>query len=115
MIDGLWVRVMDVQAALTARAYDYDGVVTFDLDDPMRPQTSGTYRLEVSDGVGVCVRSDRPPDVSLAGDVLGSLCLGGADASAMAAAGRVVGDSAAVRMLHRLFRTDQPPWCPEVF
>ena len=115
MIDGLWVRVMDVSAALTARAYDDDGVLTFDLDDPMRPQTSDTYRLEVSDGVGVCMRSDRPADVSLAADVLGSLYLGGADASAMAAAGRVVGDSAAVRTLQRLFRTDQPPWCPEVF
>jgi hypothetical protein len=33
----------------------------------------------------------------------------------MLAAGRIEGDRESTRTLHRLFRTDQAPWCPEVF
>lgn len=115
LADALWVRVIDIPAALSARAYDSDGVISFRLTDPTRPQVSGTYRLEAADGVGHCERADGPADVSFVADILGSLYLGGADAISMAAAGRVEGDADAVRRLHRLFRSDQPPWCPEVF
>lgn len=115
LADALWVRVMDVPAAVSARAYDSEGMVVFQLADPTRPQTSGTYRLEVSDGVGQCESADASADVSFEADILGSLYLGGADAIAMAAAGRIEGEPEAVRTLHRLFRSDQPPWCPEVF
>ena len=48
-------------------------------------------------------------------DVLGALYLGGANALSMAAAGRIEGASAAVSLLHRLFRTDVAPWCEEIF
>lgn len=115
LADALWVRVMDVPAAVSARAYDSEGTVVFQLTDPTRPQTSGTYRLEVADGVGHCEPADALADVSFDADILGSLYLGGADAMSMAAAGRIEGASEAVRTLHRLFRSDQPPWCPEVF
>ena len=115
MVDALWVRVMDVPAALSGRTYDDDGVVTFELNDPTRPETSGTYRLEVVDGVGECQRAEATADVSFQADILGSLYLGAGDAPAMSAAGRIDGDPGAVRTLHRILRTDQPPWCPEVF
>jgi predicted acetyltransferase len=55
------------------------------------------------------------PDVSCGIDVIGQLYLGGGDALALAAAGRLDGEPAAVNLIHRLFRTDRPPWCPEVF
>jgi predicted acetyltransferase len=115
VVDALWVRVMDVPAALSARTYDHDGVLTFELNDPTRPDTSGTYRLEVTDGTGTCLRVDTSPEVRLEADLLGALYLGGGDASAMAASGRVEGDRASLKTLHRLFRSDQPPWCNEVF
>jgi predicted acetyltransferase len=115
MADGLWVRVMDVPSALEGRRYDNDGVVTFDLHDPASPQTSGTYRLEVVDGVGQCQLVDSGSDLEFDADVLGSLYLGGADAIALYTAGRMTGDPGAALTLHRVFRSDQPPWCPEVF
>jgi predicted acetyltransferase len=115
LVDGLWLRVMDVPAALDARRYDSEGVVTFDLNDATRPETSGTYRLEVANGAGHCERVDAMADVALDADILGAMYLGGADAIAMAAGGRIGGDSSAVENLHRLFRSDQAPWCPEVF
>jgi predicted acetyltransferase len=114
-VEGLWVRVMDVSAALASRRYDNNGVITFDLHDPAMPQTSGTYRLEVDDGVGRCQLVDSHADLAFDGDVLGSLYLGGADAMAMYRAGRITGDPGAALTLHRIFRSDQPPWCPEVF
>jgi predicted acetyltransferase len=106
---------MDVPAALNARGYESDGMVSFEVTDPTRPGTSGTYRLEASGGAGLCERVGAGADVSMDIDVLGHLYLGGGNALAMAAAGRIEGDPAAVRALHRLFRADPAPWCPEVF
>ncbi len=48
--DHLWVRVVDVRAALEARTYESDGTLVLGVDDPFRPATSGRYRLEVGDG-----------------------------------------------------------------
>lgn len=115
LVDGLWVRVMDVPVALEARTYHSDGVVTFDIEDATRRRASGTYRLEVTDGVGHCEVVTGDADLGLEIDVLGSLYLGGGNALGMAAAGRIEGDPGAIRLLHRLFRTDTAPWCPEVF
>ena len=115
LVDGLWVRVMDVPAALEARTYDHDGVVDFALADVTRPQASGTYRLEVSNGEAHCERVTEDGDLALDIDVLGSLYLGGGDAMAMFSAGRITGDGRAVQTLHRMLRTDVAPWCPEVF
>jgi len=115
LVDGLWVRVMDVPAALEARTYDSDGLVIFAVEDAARPRSSGTYRLEVRDGVGHCEVVTADADLALGIDVLGSLYLGGGNAVGMAEAGRIEGDPEPIRMLHRLFRTDMAPWCPEVF
>jgi len=115
LVDGLWVRVMDVPAALEARSYDHDGVVDFALADVTRPQASGTYRLEVSNGEAHCERVTEDGDLALDIDVLGSLYLGGGDAMAMFSAGRITGDGRAAQTLHRMLRTDVAPWCPEVF
>jgi len=115
LVDGLWVRVMDIPTALTSRRYDSDGNLTFEVDDATRPANSGTYRLQVQDGVGSCESSPDEPLLRFGADVLGSLYLGGGDALALAAAGRIEGAPESVSALHRMFRTDAPPWCPEVF
>jgi predicted acetyltransferase len=115
LADALWIRVMDVPAALEARRYDADGVVTIDVIDPTGLEAAGTYQLQVSEGVGSCELVTATADLSFQIDVLGHLYLGGGDAFAMAAAGRIDGDPRAVWRLHRMFRTDRAPWCPEVF
>ncbi|HUF14903.1 MAG TPA: GNAT family N-acetyltransferase [Acidimicrobiia bacterium] len=115
LVDALWVRVMDVTAALEARGYEHDGTVTIEVIDPTRFRAAGTYRLEVVDGVAACDRTSASAELRLGADVLGHLYLGGGNAIAMADAGRIEGDPAAVARLHRIFRTDRAPWCPEVF
>ncbi len=113
--DALWVRILDVPGALTARMYESDGVVTFALADGFRPQTDGVYRLQVEGGAGSCDRVDGAPDLEIDVDVLGALYLGGGDASGYADAGRIRGGAAAVDDLHRIFRTSRAPWCNQVF
>lgn len=113
--DALWVRLMDVQAALEARTYETDGSVTISVTDGSRPGNSGTYRLDVGEGVGTCKRVDGEGELACDIDVLGHLYLGGGNALMMAAAGRLQGNLEAVRTLHRIFRSDVAPWSPEVF
>lgn len=113
--DGLWVRLIDVETALSSRGYEHDGAVSIGVGDPFRPDTAGVYKLEVTDGNASCERVDADPDVVCEIDVLGHLYLGGGSAIGMFEAGRVNGDPAAIGLMHRMFRTDRAPWCSEVF
>lgn len=114
--DALWLRVLDVPAALTARTYATDGVLRFRVTDPFRPDNDGLYELEVSEGSGVCQRvKGVEPDLSLEIDVLGSLYLGGGDAVSTARGGRIEGSAETVVRLQRMFRGDIQPWCEEIF
>jgi predicted acetyltransferase len=50
--DGLWVRLVDVAAALGARRYRGSGSVVLEIDDAFCPWNSGRWRLAVTDGAG---------------------------------------------------------------
>lgn len=113
--DGLWLRLVDVEKALESRRYECDGVISIGVTDPFRPATGGVYSLEVVDGEATCRRSETSPDIECDIDVLGHLYLGGGTALGMADAGRVEGEASKVELIHRIFRTDRAPWCPEVF
>lgn len=113
--DSLWIRLMDVSAALEARRYEHDGEVVIDVEDPFRPPNSGKYRLSVSQGSATCQRVDAAADITCTIDVLGHLYLGGGDGLGMWRAGRIQGDAPAIQQFHRIFRTDRAPWCQEIF
>ncbi len=113
--DTLWIRLLDIAAALSGRSYEADGSVSIGVTDPFRPDNDGTYELEVRDGVGVCSRSDDTADVTCEVDVLGHMFLGGGNALTMARAGRLKGSTEQVQLVHRMFSTAKAPWCPEVF
>ncbi len=113
--DALWIRILDVAGALEGRTYEEDGTTVIGVTDPFRPVTDGSYRLTVTDGSATVERTDATADVTMEVDVLGALYLGGQDAHAFAAAGRIVGRDQAVDQLHRIFRTARAPWCSQVF
>jgi len=113
--DALWIRIIDVPAALGVRSYESDGAIRIGVDDPFRLATSGVYELSVSGGAGKCVRAEGSADVNLGVDALGALYLGDGNALSLAAAGMIDAAPEDVALLHRLFRTDVAPWCQEAF
>ncbi len=113
--DSLWIRLMDVPSALESRRYEHDGDLVIAVEDRFRPGNSGTYELRVIDGTATCERVEGTAQVSCSVDVLGHIYLGGGDALGMSRSGRVRGEDAAVRQLHKIFRTDRSPWCQEIF
>lgn len=113
--DGLWLRLMDVPAALQARSYEVEGSVVFEVTDPAGRDATAVYRLDAGGGDVLCEQVEERPEIALDADALASLYLGGGNALAMASAGLIVGDDVSVTRLHRLMRTDQAPWCPDVF
>ncbi|MFG1794596.1 GNAT family N-acetyltransferase [Nocardia sp. NPDC049149] len=105
--DGLWLRVMDVPAALSARAYQCDLDLVLAVTDPFR-DAGGTFALIVRDGVAECAPTTRTPDVELGIDVLGSLYLGAYPARAFAAANRLqVKDPTHLHPMTEAFGTDR--------
>lgn len=114
MGDGLWIRPLDVPAALESRRYPVDGAITIAVHDPM-DLTAGTYRLEVEDGSAVCRRSQAEPDLELDVEDLGAAFLGRSRLAGLARLGRVTGTPAAAARADLVFGWDRAPWCPEVF
>jgi predicted acetyltransferase len=113
VFDGLWVRPVEVGAALAARGVSGDGRVTLEVTaDPQFPENVGTWTVE-GDRVR---RTSRRPDVRLDVQGLGMTMLGGFTFARIARAGRA--EEAARGGLVRadaLFRVERAPWCPEIF
>jgi predicted acetyltransferase len=87
--DFTWVRLLDVEAALAARAFGAEGSLVFELVDDLLADVTGRYRLDASREGGVCERTDDEADLTLTVADLGALYLGGVRASTLARAGRV--------------------------
>jgi predicted acetyltransferase len=110
--DGLFVRLLDVGAALSARTYAADVDVVLEVDDPFCPWNSGRHRLRD----GRCERTDDPADLALGAEALGSIYLGGTPLTALAGAGRVRElQPGALLEAAMAFRGPVEPWCPEIF
>jgi predicted acetyltransferase len=110
--EGLWLRLVDVGAALAARSYASDDEIVLDLRDEFCPWNAGRWRV----GRSGVERTDGEADLALDVADLASVYLGAFTFSRLAAAERVreVQDGALVRA-DALFRTSRPPYCPEDF
>jgi predicted acetyltransferase len=110
--DSLWVRLVDVGAALSGRAYGGDGSVIFEVRDAVCPWNEGRWKL---DG-GSAARTDAAGELALDVDALGSAYLGAVSFAQLQAAGRVeeLADGAVARA-DSLFGWRPLPWCPEIF
>ena len=116
MRDHLWVRVVDVGAALSARTYGADDALVLELADEFRPETSGRWLVDGGPDGAACTRTDRDPDLALGAAELGALSLGGVAVSTLAAAGRVREvTTGAVARADRFFTSIPAPWCSTHF
>ncbi|MEV6538084.1 GNAT family N-acetyltransferase [Streptomyces sp. NPDC051665] len=110
-MDWLWVRLLDVPRALTARGWFTDGELVIDVDDPFLDD-HGRYLLTVRDGKADCVPTGREPDLSLDVCDLGSVYLGGTAPSTLVRAGHIRAHRpGAATLADALFRTDRSPHC----
>ena len=108
--DFLWVRVLDVPAALQARPWSADGSVVLEVDDPQGHAT-GRWLVRTEGGRATVTRTDDSPGVRLAADTLGSLYLGGVPVAALRGGGRLAGDDEALETLAAIADGGPPPYC----
>ncbi len=87
--DALWVRIVDLPAALAARRYLAPVEVVLDVADTYCPWNAGRWRLEGGPDGAACEPTDAEPDLVLDVRDLTSAYLGGDTLTALAAAGLV--------------------------
>ena len=114
--DSLYARLVDVPAALRARAYSADIDVVIGVEDTLLPDNGGAVRLQAGpDGVSVSP-SPRTPDFSLNVRELGSIYLGGVSLNALHGAGLVAERTrGSVRAAAAAFAWHRAPFCPDYF
>ncbi len=113
--DGLWVRIIDVEAALGGRRYSSEGRVVIDLHDPFCQWVAGRYALEGGPNGATCKKTTEAADITMSAGDLGAIYMGGTRLQELAAAGRVDGSREAINRVAAMFAWDPLPWCPEIF
>jgi len=115
--DEQWLRLLDVDAALMARAYgDASGAVTIAVDDGLLEDNTGVWSID-SNGAKR-LGGANPDSADLATDIatLSATYLGGFRWSALAAVGRVqVNDPEALVAADALFVSPIAPFCGSHF
>ncbi|WP_129336704.1 GNAT family N-acetyltransferase [Cellulomonas endophytica] len=119
--DNLWVRLLDLPTALAARRWSAPVDVVLEVTDALLPANAGRWRLATGEGAAdgtrpaVLERTDAEAAVRLDVRELGAAYLGGRSFTALAAAGLVRGDAAALRALDLAAGWPVAPLCSWVF
>ena len=118
--DGLWVRLVDVGAALRQRRYSCPADLVIEVTDDLLPANAGRWRLQcpglADGGTPSCERTGAAADIVLPVAALGAGYLGGTRPGALAAAGLVTERrEGAVARLSAAMYSDPAPWCPSMF
>jgi len=112
MADGLWVRLVDLPAALSGRTYGEGGPLVLEVRDAVCAWNDGRWRLEG----GACERTDEEPDLALDVSALGSAYLGAVPFVQLREALRVEElRQGAIERADALFAWRPFPWCLEIF
>lgn len=114
LVDGLWVRLLDIGASLAGRRYSTPLSVDLELSDPDHDMAA-RWHLETDGATAVCEPTEATPQIRLGLEDLGSCYLGRSNLAAAARAGRVTGDADVIRAADLAFSWDPPPHCPEIF
>ncbi|MDV6014000.1 GNAT family N-acetyltransferase [Haloechinothrix sp. LS1_15] len=112
--DHLWLRLVDVPAALAARSYGAcgDETVVLEVRDSLLPDNSGSYAI----GCSGVARTEQPAQLVVDVDALAMLYLGAWRPGALAETGRLeVRESGALAVADRVFATSTRPWCGTSF
>jgi len=112
--DALWVRLMDVPAALTARSFSAPVDVVLGVEDPIGDLT-GNYRLRADTEGAECAATNEEPSVMLDLEDLSAAYMGRPQFRQWAHAGRLGGKDETLAAMDAAFAWHPQPWCPELF
>jgi predicted acetyltransferase len=113
---SLWLRIVDVPAALEARRYAAPVDVVVEVADDMLPENSGRWHLAGNASSAKCERTDVSADLALDVRTLGAAYLGGTSLLTLAAAGRVTEHRpGALVEASAAFGWHRPPATMEIF
>lgn len=114
--DNVWVRLLDVPAALAARRYASEVDVVLEVTDTLVPANARRWRLEGGPDGATVTPVDTAPDLALDVRDLGAAYLGGPSLASLAAAGLVTEVRAgALARAATAFGWPVPPGCSWVF
>lgn len=114
--DELWVRLVDVEKALTARAYAAPVDVVLEVADDVCPWNAGRWRLTADTSGATCKATEEEPDVSLRAAALGSAYLGAGSLVGMLRGGLVTEHTpGAVTTLATAMSWSPKPWAGLTF
>jgi predicted acetyltransferase len=112
--DLLWVRLLDVPAALIARRYRVEDRLVLEVTDSWR-QCTNRFALETNAEVS-CAATEDAADLTVEVADLSAAYLGGTPLWPAAAAGRAIEHRCgAIANFDRLFGTDRLPFCSTWF
>lgn len=115
-IDGLYLRILDVVAALETRHYCADIDVVLQVQDSLLDQVAGRYRIHVREGRAAVARTQDAPDVTLDTRELACIYLGGTTICELHRAGRVTEHSTgSAQKVSAAFDWPRAPHCPDHF
>jgi predicted acetyltransferase len=116
LADSIYLRVVDVKAALAARRYAADLDLVVGLSDPLLPHNDGSFRVEAGPEAARVTRSRRRPDLTMSIRELGAGYLGGTSFAQLQAAGLVAERTpGAVAAMTVAFDWPRKPFCPDNF
>jgi len=111
VVDFVWLRLLDVPAALSARRYACPGSVVLEVRDDDPPgYAAGRYRLTAADGEVRCLRTDEEPELLIAQRALASIYLGGFRLAELPTELAVERTPGALSRVDLMFSTPLPPW-----
>ncbi|MGA5432068.1 GNAT family N-acetyltransferase [Streptomyces cellulosae] len=114
--DALYLRPVEVGAALAARTYRTPVDVVLEVEDAFCPWNTGRWRLSGDAKGAVCEPTRDAADLALSVRELGAAYLGGVSLTALAAAGRVRElRGGALAEASMAFGSDPAPWLPHGF
>lgn len=114
LIDTMWVRVLDVAAAMTARSYATVNSVSIEVTDSMG-YAGGTHRIAWDGSVATHESMSVPGDLQMDISNLAVALMGSPTFASGVRAGTVGGSLESAVRADRMFRHGRAPFCPEVF
>ena len=116
MNDAVWLRLVDVGAALRCRAWSNPVSVVIGIVDPVCPWNEGAWRVDAGPDGAEVTRGGGAPDVVMSAGALASVYLGGHRLVTLAAAGLVEENSpGALPALDLGLSSGRAPWTVTMF